>query len=65
MTVTGVHNYTGAELAEAVAFLSGRGRAYPFADAVGSVRSLLDIDAALVEAAAPGAPLRVGLVPGH
>ncbi|WP_270366298.1 alcohol dehydrogenase catalytic domain-containing protein [Microbacterium algeriense] len=65
VTVTGVHNYTGAELAEAVAFLSGRGRAYPFADAVGSVRSLLDIDAALVEAAAPGAPLRVGLVPGH
>ncbi|WP_244632611.1 zinc-binding dehydrogenase [Microbacterium sp. Se63.02b] len=65
VTVAGIHNYTGTDLAEAVAFLAGRGRAYPFGDAVGAVRSLLDVDAALVEAAAPGAPLRVGLVPGH
>jgi putative phosphonate catabolism associated alcohol dehydrogenase len=65
VTVTGIHNYTGAELGEAVAFLAGRGRAYPFADAVGAVRPLLDIDEALVEAAAPGAPLRVGLIPGR
>ncbi|MFD7871921.1 alcohol dehydrogenase catalytic domain-containing protein [Microbacterium sp. NPDC059771] len=65
VTVTGVHNYTSQDLADAVAFLAGRGRAYPFADAVGAVRSLLDIDAALTEAAAPGAPLRIGLVPGR
>ncbi|MGH3689877.1 MAG: zinc-binding dehydrogenase, partial [Microbacterium sp.] len=65
VTIAGIHNYTGSELAEAVAFLAGRGRAYPFADAVGAVRGLFEIDAALVEAAAPGAPLRIGLVPGQ
>lgn len=61
LTVTGVHNYTGAALAEAVAFLAGRGRAYPFADAVGTIRDLNDLDAALAEAAAPDVPLRIGL----
>ena len=65
VTVAGVHNYTGAALAEAVAFLAGRGRAYPFADAVGAVRPLAAIDEALAEASAPGAPLRVGLLPGR
>ncbi|WP_168429306.1 zinc-binding dehydrogenase, partial [Microbacterium sp. K24] len=65
VTVAGIHNYTGAELAEAVAFLAGRGRAYPFADAVGAVRPLLDIDDALIDAAARDAPLRIGLVPGR
>lgn len=65
VTIAGVHNYTGAELAEAVAFLAGRGRAYPFAEAVGAVRSLADIDAAIDDAAQPGAPLRIGLVPGR
>lgn len=63
VTVTGVHNYTGTELAEAVVFLAGRGRAYPFADAVGDVRQLAAIDEAIAAASAPGAPLRVGLVP--
>jgi len=65
VTIAGVHNYTGAELAEAVAFLAGRGRAYPFADAVGAVRPLADIDAALAAASERGAPLRIGLVPGR
>lgn len=65
VTVTGIHNYTGAELADAVTFLTGRGRAYPFAEAVGAVRPLFEIDAALAEAAAPGAPLRIGLLPGN
>lgn len=64
VTITGVHNYTGAELAETVAFLSGRGRAYPFAEAVGEVRPLSQLDDALAAASAPGAPLRIGLVPG-
>ncbi|WP_309128346.1 alcohol dehydrogenase catalytic domain-containing protein [Microbacterium sp.] len=62
VTVAGVHNYTGSELADAVGFLAGRGRAYPFADAVGVVRPLSELDAALAEAAAPAAPLRVGVV---
>ncbi|WP_176697059.1 alcohol dehydrogenase catalytic domain-containing protein [Microbacterium sp. 3J1] len=65
VTVTGVHNYTGQELAEAVAFLAGRGRAYPFADAVGEVRQLAAIDEALAAASVPDAPLRIGLVPGR
>lgn len=65
ITITGVHNYTGAELADAVAFLAGRGRAYPFADAVGEVRQLSAIDEALVAATASDAPLRIGLVPGR
>ncbi|WP_313362812.1 hypothetical protein [Microbacterium sp.] len=60
-----MHNYGADDLAAAASFLAGRGRAYPFGEAVGAVRSLLDIDAALTEATAPGAPLRVGLVPGR
>lgn len=65
VTVVGVYGCTGAELTEAVAFLTGRSRAYPFAEAVGSIRSLGDIDSALAQAAKPDAPLRVGLVPGR
>jgi putative phosphonate catabolism associated alcohol dehydrogenase len=65
VTIAGVHNYTGAELAAAVGFLAGRGRAYPFADAVGAVRALADLDEALLAAAAPGAPLRIGVIPGR
>ena len=64
VTIAGVHDCTGPELAEAIAFLSGRGRAYPFADAVGAVRPLTELDDALAAASAPGAPLRIGLVPG-
>lgn len=63
LAVTGVHNYTGAELAAAVGFLAGRGRAYPFAEVVGAVYQLDEVDAALAAAAAPGAPLRVALNP--
>lgn len=63
VTVTGVHNYTGAELAEAVGFLAGVGRAYPFAEMVGEIRELRDIDEALATASAPAAALRTGLRP--
>lgn len=63
LTITGVHNYTAADLAASVGFLSGSGRAYPFGEVVGSVFSLDEVDAALAAAAAPGAPLRVGLAP--
>lgn len=65
VTVTGVHNYTGSELSQAVGFLAGRGRAYPFAEAVGEVRQLADIDEAIAAASVPGAPLRIGVVPGR
>ncbi|MFC4139530.1 MULTISPECIES: alcohol dehydrogenase catalytic domain-containing protein [unclassified Microbacterium] len=61
VTVTGVHNYTGAELTGAVGFLSGAGRAYPFAGAVGAVHPLTELDGAIRAAAAPGAPLRIGV----
>ncbi|MGF6822321.1 putative phosphonate catabolism associated alcohol dehydrogenase [Microbacterium sp. ZKA21] len=63
ITITGVHNYGGADLSAAVGFLAGRGRAYPFGDVVGAVHPLADADAALAAAAAPGAPLRIGLTP--
>lgn len=65
VTVAGVHHCTGVELSEAVSFLAGRGRAYPFADAVGEVHALGDLDAALLAASAPDAPPRIGLVPGR
>lgn len=63
VTIAGVHNYTAADLASAVGFLAGRGRAFPFADVVGAVHPLTDVDAALAAASAPGAPLRVALSP--
>jgi D-arabinose 1-dehydrogenase-like Zn-dependent alcohol dehydrogenase len=65
VTVTGVHGSTAQDLAEAVGFLAGRGRAYPFGEAVAAVRPLSDLDAALVEATGPDAPLRIGLLPGR
>lgn len=64
VTVAGIHNYNGNELVAAVAFLAGPGRAYPFDDVIGAVHSLFDIDTAIAEATAPGAPLRIGLLPG-
>lgn len=63
LTVSGVHGSTGPELAAAAAFMAGRGRAYPFAEVVGAIRPLAAVDEALAEAAAPGAPLRIGVTP--
>lgn len=63
LTVTGVHNYTGEDLAEAAGFLVGHGRAYPFADAVGAVFPLEEVDAAIAAASDPQAPLRVAIDP--
>ncbi|WP_424937668.1 MULTISPECIES: alcohol dehydrogenase catalytic domain-containing protein [Bacteria] len=63
LTVTGVQGYTEEELAAAVAFMAGRGRAYPFADLVGAIRPLAAVDEALAEAAGPDAPLRIGVAP--
>jgi hypothetical protein len=63
LTITGVHNYTGRELAAAAAFLTGTGRAYPFTEAVGAVYPLAEVDAAITAASTPDAPLRVGINP--
>ncbi|MDR6867196.1 putative phosphonate catabolism associated alcohol dehydrogenase [Microbacterium resistens] len=63
VTVAGVDGYTGEELAAAVAFMAGRGRAYPFAELVGAIHPLAAVDEALAAAASPDAPLRVGLAP--
>ncbi|UJP10197.1 alcohol dehydrogenase catalytic domain-containing protein [Microbacterium sp. KUDC0406] len=61
VTVAGVHNYTGADVSAAVGFLTGAGRAYPFATAVGAVHPLSELDRAIAAAAAPGAALRIGV----
>lgn len=65
LTIMGVRGTTAEDLGEAVAFLCGRGRAYPFAEAVGAIHPLADLDEALREAAVPNSPLRVGLRPGR
>lgn len=64
VTIVGVHDASARDLTDAVAFLSGRGRAYPFADVVGDVRPLGDLDAALAAASVARTPLRVGVIPG-
>ncbi|GEK85380.1 alcohol dehydrogenase catalytic domain-containing protein [Microbacterium aerolatum] len=63
LTIAGVHNYTGRELAAAAGFLTGTGRAYPFAEVVGEVFALAEVDEAIAAASAPGAPLRVAINP--
>lgn len=63
ITVSGVRNYSAAELASAVAFLAGRGRGYPFTEVVSAVHPLDDVDAAIRAASAADAPLRVALTP--
>lgn len=64
VTVAGVQRPGPDDLVEAVAFLAGRGRAYPFGEAVGAVHRLSALDEALAAASAPDAPPRTGLVPG-
>src|SRR5690606_11805333 len=63
ITVTGVHGCSPDELMAAVGFLSGRGRAYPFADLIAAVHPLDAIDDALVAASGSGDAKRVGLTP--
>lgn len=63
VTIAGVHNYTGGDLAAAAGFLAGAGRGFPFTEVVGSQFALDDVDAAIAAASGPGAPLRVGLHP--
>lgn len=63
LTITGVHNYTGRDLADAAGFLAGTGRAYPFTEVVGAVYPLAEVDAAIAAASAQDAPLRVAVNP--
>ena len=59
LTIRGVHNYAPRHLEQAVRFLADGGRRYPFAEQVGVVFPLEEVDAAL---AATGHP-RVGVRP--
>ena len=62
VTIRGVHNYTGSDLEQAVAYLAGAWRRYPFAELVSARFALHDLDAAL-ERAATGRDVRVGIDP--
>ncbi|AGW42612.1 alcohol dehydrogenase [Leifsonia xyli subsp. cynodontis DSM 46306] len=47
LTVRGVHDYAPHHLEQAVRFLAGEGRGYPFEELVGAVFPLAEVDAAL------------------
>ena len=64
VTLTTVHDYTGAQLRRAVAFLERSWRRIPFDELVGATYPLADLDAALAEAAT-GTHVRVGVAPGR
>jgi putative phosphonate catabolism associated alcohol dehydrogenase len=59
LTIRGVHNYAPRHLEQAVGFLADGGRKYPFAEQVGAVFPLAEVDAAL----AAGVHPRVGVRP--
>ena len=63
-TVTGVHNYTAAQLERAVAFLDRAWQQLPFEELVGATHPLAELDLALEEAAT-GLHVRVGVAPGR
>ncbi len=62
VTVTGVHNYAPEHLVGALKFLREHWRSAPFAQLVGRVYALADLDAAL-ERAALYREVRVGITP--
>ncbi len=62
LTIRGMHNYHPRDLAAALDFLAGPGRAYPFAELVGAEYALADAERAFADAhARPG--VRVAVVP--
>lgn len=63
ITLRGVHNYTPADLDEAIAFLARDHGRRPYADLVGEVVALADLDRAVLLAAERRWP-RVGVAPG-
>lgn len=64
VTITGVHNYTGAQLERAVAFLERSWMSLPLDELVGITHGLEELDVALAEAAT-GEYVRVGVAPGR
>lgn len=60
LTIRGVHDYAPRHLEQAVRFLAEAGRAYPFAEQVGAVFPLAEVDAALVHTGAPRVAVRPG-----
>lgn len=62
VTLTGVHNYTPAQLESAVAFLERSWRTVPLQELVGASYPLAELDRA-IEDAASGTHVRVGVVP--
>lgn len=63
VTLRGVHNYPPAALSGAVRFLESHAWRFPFDELVGESLPLSELDAALRVAAAPAAPIRVGIIP--
>ena len=63
-TIAAVHDYTGAQLRRAVAFLERSWRRVPFDELVGATHPLAELDDALAEAAT-GRYVRVGVAPGR
>ena len=64
VTIAAVHDYTGAQLRRAVAFLERSWRRVPFDELVGATHPLAELDDALAEAAT-GRYVRVGVAPGR
>lgn len=62
ITVTGVHNYTAADLSAATAYILRRWRAYPFTDLVGDTVALAALDDG-IRRSGPGGPVRVAVDP--
>lgn len=58
LTVRGVHNYAPRHLEQAVRFLAEAGATYPFAEQVGAVFPLAEVDAALAATGFPRVAVR-------
>ncbi|WP_285034842.1 zinc-binding dehydrogenase [Plantibacter sp. ME-Dv--P-095] len=63
VTIRGVHNYAPTHLEQAVRYLAERHEAHPFAELVGAMVALGDLDDGL-EAAMGGRAVRIGVAPG-
>jgi threonine dehydrogenase-like Zn-dependent dehydrogenase len=63
LIIRGVHNYHPCDLAAALDFLAGPGRAFPFEELIGAAYPLEKVEEAFADAhASPG--VRVAIVPG-
>jgi len=62
ITVTGVHNYTADDLAQATAYILERWSAHPFTELVGDTVALADLDDG-IRRSGPGGPVRIAVDP--